>query len=367
MKNIILLSCLVAIFFSCEQKLKQEENSTYKFQSIEVPIKCNFNLKYSKYLISDSSIIGFNKQSNSIQEIYFDDVYKNTELHLFENEGPNSTISPSIFTFSKGQFILIDIQNNIRKLDLRSKEIEMKTLSLGNNGVDFGLHNGVVVNPPKYYSTYKDQLLFPVYKLIPRNTADYYDSLYFVELNLSSLDYEIKRFKMPEEFKVNKWPTHDSFSVLKLDQNKYIFSFEAFSDLFSNSKNGTLKRQKINLVDYNIKNYVESFSSLDNQILAYRNRKYTYGSQRFFPLKFNQGNNAFYRIIKGETNGESTTASEKLYLFKWDKNFEYMGSIQLPAGILADFSIHNGALCFQQSEKYAKSEDMFRLMKFTDF
>jgi hypothetical protein len=358
---------IVFISLSCSCQISSSDFD-YRFQTIEIPIESDFNLTYSKYLISDSSLVGFNKQLNSIQELYFNSTSKeNSELISFTEEGPDSFITPSLFTYYSGKIYAVDTYLNIQSINSNIKSLNKKQLFLTKNEVDLGLYNGYSVNPPQAHSLYSQKLIFPVYKLIPRSTPNYYDSLHFVELDLNTFKYEINSFKLPVEFSNNNWPVHDAFSVAKINENKYVISFEAIADIFIGIKNGDLARSKVDLEVFKLGNSVESFKTKENQIMVYRNRKYAYGSQKFFPLKYNKNNNSFYRVIKGKTDGENIHPYENLHLFKWDSNFNLLNHVPLQTGLLADFTINNGVIYFQQSEKFAKSEDFMTITKLVNF
>lgn len=120
---------------------------------------------------------------------------------------------------------------------------------------------------------------------------------------------------MPLEFENNKWPIHDSFSVLKINEDEYCISFEAFSDIFVAERNGKLKRIKIDFKKYNLNNKVESFPNLNDQYEAHLNRKYAFGSQKFSPLKYNETSN-ISRGLQAYSNDED----ELLFDINWNRN-----------------------------------------------
>jgi hypothetical protein len=358
--------CLLTfLFFSCAQ----EKNKQSEIIEFNLPISTKQSLTYSKAFISNSTLYGFNRNQFGLDEISIDsNLQEPAKLAIhFEQQGPQAVAAPWHMASYNGKIYLCDSYQNLTVLGDSFQVEHQQHLDFESSGITLGFGNGYTVNPPIAVSTYEGQAILPLYKLIPRTTKGYYDSLYFAEIDLRTFDYKIKSFPLPADFSENYWPIHDAYYIQKVGDDQYIISFKAMAAVFVGSDKQLVKRHGIDLSKYNLNKAVGSLPKSYDQIAAYRNKEYARGSQLFLPLRYNANENTFYRVVKGETAGESPVPRKNLHLFKYNRNFELLNYTKLPDGLLGDFILDGSKLYFQHSEVTAEDEEVFRLSVIAGF
>lgn len=361
----LLLAVSVLLLSACTAK----KDSSLAMVTYKLPISRNQNLSYSKAFFHNGTFYGFNRNLLGLDKISIDsNLQRPAKLVIsFEQEGPNAVKAPWHMTSENEKVYLWDGQQNLTVLASDFQIEQQQHFDFEHNGKILGFGNGYIVNPPNGLSKYDGQIIIPLYKLIPRTSEDYYDSLYFAEIDLNTFTYLIKSFPLPLDFKENYWPTHDAYYIQKIADTAYIISFKGISAVLEFRDDQLFKRHEIDLREYSLNNSVGSLPKSYDQITAFRNREYSRGSQQFLPLRYEAKEEVFYRVIKGETDGSSPVPNKNLHLFKYDRNFRLLNYSKLPDGLLGDFILDSNMLYFQHSELTAENEETFRLTVLAGF
>jgi hypothetical protein len=361
----LFIAVSVLLFSACTAK----KDSSLAMVEYQLPISIKQNLSYSKAYIYNGAFYGFNRNHLGLDKISIDsNLQRPAKLAIsFEQEGPHAVSAPWHITADNEKIYLWDGQKNLTVLGSDFQIEQRQHFDFEQNGNILGFGNGYTVNPPNAVSSYEGQIILPLYKLIPRTSEGYYDSLYFAEIDMKTFDFQIKAFSLPVEFKENYWPIHDEYYVQKVADKDYIITFKAMAAVLAFKEDQLFKRHEIDLREYNLNKAVGTLPKSYDQIAAYRNMAYARGSQQFLPLRYDAEEGVFYRIIKGDTDGSSPVPNKNLHLFKYDRNFKLLNYSKLPDGLLGDFILNSGKLYFQHSELTAENEEVFRLSVINGF
>jgi hypothetical protein len=344
MRAFLFFAVSVLLFSTCTAK----KDNSLTMVVYKLPISRKQNLSYSKAYIYNGTFYGFNRNHLGLDKISIDsNVQMPAKLAIsFEQEGPHAVNAPWHITADNEKIYLWDSQRNLTVLGTNFQIEQQQHFDFEQNGNILGFGNGYTVNPPNRLSRYDGQIILPLYKLIPRSSEGYYDSLYFAEIDINTLAHQVKSFPLPLDFKENYWPIHDQYYIQKVADKDYIISFKAMAAVLEFKGDQLFKRHEIDLSKYNLNKAVGTLPKSYDQIAAYRNMAYARGSQQFLPLRYDAEEGVFYRIIKGDTNGSSPVPNKNLHLFKYDRNFKLLNYSKLPDGLLGDFILNSGKLIF---------------------
>ncbi|WP_243409743.1 DUF4221 family protein [Pontibacter virosus] len=298
------------------------------------PLDCVIYVEDGKEMFA-----GFNHLDHSIDFISLDGKGQNSSIALTKdgpdkvtNVGPFTMVSDSIIINGNYFMYVVDKQGRrLQHYNALSRHSQVSFSGLDLDKYRINLPDGIVVQAGKgndlIVAHQKNSLIVPMYRGGKRTQADFYDSNAFAYVNLLHRNIEPIPVKFPEEYNKEFYGELDRPGYT-LVGNKLVYNFPVSSTIYTYDIE-TGEQSSYNADSRFVPNQTSPTTLADYEDTR-KQTKHTAHSSQFFRITYDPYRKHYYRIQKGQTEGESLqNVRNNRYFTVMDENFNVLAEIPI--------------------------------------
>ncbi|WP_192811699.1 DUF4221 family protein [Pontibacter sp. BAB1700] len=323
----------------------EEENSiAYTFTEKHISISGN----YLSYYPLDCAIYnedgkemfaGFNHLDHSIDFISLDGKGQNSSIALAKdgpdkvsNMGPFAMVSDSIIINGNYFMYVVDKQGHrLQHYNALSRHSQVSFSGLDLDKYRINLPDGIVTQYGKgndlILAKGGNSLIVPMYRGGKRTQAEFYDDNAFALVNLPRRNIEPIPVKFPEEYRTEFYGELDKPGYT-LVGHKLVYNYPISSAIYTYDLE-TGEQQNYHADSRFVPNQTSPTTLADYEDIR-RQTKHTFHSSQFFRITYDPYRKHYYRMQKGQTEGEGLqNVRNNRYFTVMDENFKILAEIPI--------------------------------------